>query len=474
MRLVGYIRVSSVAGRDANEERFISPQVQREQIAALAKARGHEVIEWIEDLDESGGKWNRPGFQRALAMVERGEVQGIGVAKLDRFARSVSDGLKAIERINEARGELISVAENFDTTTPMGRAMLQISLVFAELERERQRESFAVAKRRAIDRGMHYSPTVPVGYTRGDDMILVPDPVAAPVIREVFRKRAAGEKWQAIASYLDRVMPRPDGGAWPINTLSNLVRNRVYLGEAHQGDVVNRGAHIPIVTRAEWEGAQPSAANPRRQTRSGMLIGLLECENCGRPMFVMSNHSYGCRARRASGLCDRPAWVTRSKADAYVEQVFRATHPRVVAVERGVVVNIGDIEARLDAADADIAAYRDMGADYIEAIGRESYFEGLRKRAAVREGVLAELATAQARNEVNGHTHDVLSEFGTMAPHEQATVLSSLIEKIVVTPVDSRIDAFRVPVEERLTIVWHEGVIDSLEEHAGTPSTKNL
>src|SRR5439155_15952110 len=82
-RLDGYVRVSRVAGREGDS--FISPEVQREKIEACAKLHDAQIIEWHEELDESGAKRNRPKFQEALGRCERGETDGIVVAKLDRF-----------------------------------------------------------------------------------------------------------------------------------------------------------------------------------------------------------------------------------------------------------------------------------------------------------------------------------------------------------------------------------------------------
>jgi DNA invertase Pin-like site-specific DNA recombinase len=83
-----YIRVSRVGGRDGDS--FISPTVQRERIEVWAASHGHAIGPWYTDLDEPGSKIDRPEFQRALEACERGDVAGVVVTKLDRFARSVT------------------------------------------------------------------------------------------------------------------------------------------------------------------------------------------------------------------------------------------------------------------------------------------------------------------------------------------------------------------------------------------------
>src|SRR3954453_18263297 len=98
--LDGYIRVSRVGGREG--ERFISPGVQREQIENWIHTRRASVGEVFEELDESGARGNRPRLGEAIERVERGETAGLVVARLDRFGRSIVDGLKAIQRIQQA------------------------------------------------------------------------------------------------------------------------------------------------------------------------------------------------------------------------------------------------------------------------------------------------------------------------------------------------------------------------------------
>src|SRR3954454_800499 len=189
MRLDGYVRVSRVAGRAG--ESFISPKVQRERIAAYAKAHGHVIATWHEEFDASGGKANRPLFQEALARVEHGECDGIIVAKSDRFARSLADALAAIKRIDDAGGQFVAVADGFDTTTPHGRLTMNVFLSFAEFELDRIRESWIEAQRRAVERGVHVASRAPTGYRRARDGRLELAPDQAPAVAEVFRRRAA-------------------------------------------------------------------------------------------------------------------------------------------------------------------------------------------------------------------------------------------------------------------------------------------
>src|SRR5436309_8132493 len=158
----GYIRVSRVAGREG--ESFIAPEVQRRKIADWATLHGVNIVQWWEELDQSGAKRERPMFQQALERCERRETGGIVVARLDRFARSAIDALESIKRLNDAGARLVSVEDNFDGSTAMGRFAIGILTLIAELELERIRESWATAIREAVGRGVHISGQVPTGY----------------------------------------------------------------------------------------------------------------------------------------------------------------------------------------------------------------------------------------------------------------------------------------------------------------------
>ena len=143
MLVDGYVRVSQVAGRAG--ERFISPSLQREQIERWVAARGHTLARVFEELDESGARGDRPLLEQAVARVERGSTDGIVVARIDRFGRSLSHGLAAIERINAAGGLFVSVEDGLDLSTDTGRLGLRIMLSMGQWQLERYRENWDAA-----------------------------------------------------------------------------------------------------------------------------------------------------------------------------------------------------------------------------------------------------------------------------------------------------------------------------------------
>jgi DNA invertase Pin-like site-specific DNA recombinase len=452
MRLVGYVRVSRVGGREGDS--FISPAVQRERIEKYAQAQDHTVVGWFEDLDQPGSRYERPGFQAALVAVEHGDAEGVAVAALDRFARSVPDAAVALQRLEATGGTLVSVRDALDTSTPVGRFARTMMLALAELELDRIRENWGIARDRAIARGVYISRIPPVGYSRGTDGHLEPDPVAGPIIREVFLNRAAGASWTELCQFLDQRLPR-DHGSWTHQTVSSVVRRRAYLGEAHQGAAVNKHAHEPLVSRAEWEAAQTRAPFHPRKGEGALLAGLIRCAACG---FAMSRASdgarghenYRCRARHSSGVCPAPARISISRADSYVTEQFLSL------LEDDPVRILGtppteDLDAAIaavEAAEAELTAYRD--AHLISIIGQDAYIAGLRERQRTLDEARSQLDKSRPQQPaINADLQNIWPE---LSPTEQRTILAAAIDAICIRRATS---AGKAPYEQRIRIYWH-------------------
>jgi DNA invertase Pin-like site-specific DNA recombinase len=274
MLLDGYIRVSRVGGREG--ERFISPAAQREQIEAWIRARGANVGEVFEELDQSGARGDRPLLIEAIARVEAGESAGIVVAKLDRFGRSLIDGLRAIQQIEAAGGIIVSVQDGLDPSTATGRLILQLLFSIAEWELERVRANWEEAKARAIERGV-YVGREPFGYRRDTAGRLLIDPQQGPIVREIFARRAGGESFQEIARALNRQGLLTDGGApFGFTSIWRIVRNPAYRGEGRHGSLRNPHAHPPLVEATLWQRCQPQPRAFKKQTEL-LLGGMIRC-----------------------------------------------------------------------------------------------------------------------------------------------------------------------------------------------------
>jgi site-specific DNA recombinase len=457
MRLIGYVRVSRVAGREG--ESFISPIDQRQRIEAHAGANGHTVVDWQEDLDQPGSRYERPGFQRSIEAVEAGEADGICVARLDRFARSVADAAKAVERLEAAGGSLVAIDLGMDTSTSGGRLMRNVLMALAEFELERVRENWASAGTHAVERGVHVCRVAPVGYRKSgkdDKGPLEPDPEAAPIVRELFQRRGTGESWVSLCRFLDERLPRENGKHWSKSTVMGVVGCRTYLGEARGGGVVKPDAHPPLITRGEFEAAQQVKADGRHDRSGALLAGLLRCASCGHTLTRKANGArgyanYKCRKQYGDGICDAPAGISIRNADGYVEREFLAMVEAEPITATGTPVD-GSIEqalATLEAAERELVEYRDT--NLVTVIGAEAFTAGLMTRQEAVDAAGRNLSDANALSPLAG-IRDLRSVWPDLDVRERRQLLAAVLDRAVVTPAPG--SGRGAAVEDRVELVW--------------------
>lgn len=454
MRLVGYVRVSSVGGRAGDT--FISPAVQRDRVEQLARAHGHTIVAWQEDLDQPGSRLNRPGLDEAFRLIERGDADGLAVAKLDRFARSVAGAAQALQRLEDAGAVLLSADLGMDTSTPAGKLMRNVLMALAEFELDRIRENWEVARSRAIERGVMIAPHVIAGYRRRDDGRLEPDPEAAPAIREMFRRRAAGESWRSLAQFLSDAIPDT---SWGLGSVTSLVKSRTYLGEVRHGDDVNPNAHEPLVTRAEWEAAQMvKQLRPPRRTGS-LLAGIVRCGACG---YAMSRETtgtsrgrywyYACRKQHAGGTCPQPTKITGPTLDQYVTELFlgRAMLEPRIAIGEPPEARLEAAVADVENAEAELAAYRD--ANLVSIIGADAYRAGLAERARKVDEARAQIGDLRRGLPQAVPSADLADVWGELALEERRQILAAGLDAVFVKR--AHLSRRGTPVEDRAIVIF--------------------
>lgn len=474
-----YVRVSRIAGRSG--ESFISPDLQREQGAAWASARGVEIVTIHEDLDQSGGKLQRPGLDALMARIRAGETDGVIVSKLDRLSRlGVADALRLVEQIMEAGGSIAALDLGLDPTTPFGEFGMTIMLALARMERRRMSEAWEHAKTRALDRGARMGPT-PFGYTRDDDGLLVPHPKWARVVTRAF-KLAADQGVDAALAYLRKQVPAypPDGRpstprkrgadhrAWNAFTVRRLLRNRSYLGETRYGNRLVRDSHPALVDRVTFERAHPGDEKPQRRPAAVFpLSGFATCANCGE--FLVGARAggnkghglrtYRCRASLASwrgDRCDLPTNIMANRLEGYViEQVKRAYEHGGTS---GVAASVADTESGFDDIQGELeAAERELerfAADptAAELLGEAAWTAALRTRT---ERVDAAHVAYRERVDTMRAADIVIPPIellDSLEPAELRTVLRSVFQSVRVSRGRAR---GRGPLAERVELVFH-------------------
>lgn len=318
------------------------------------------------DRGFSGSNINRPAFQEMLADVRQGRVERIITYRLDRISRSVLDFANLVDLFEKHGVSFNSTQEKFDTSTPMGKAMLNITMVFAQLERETIQQRIRDNYYARGEKGMYLGGPAPFGFQRasvqtehGKLKFLEPDPDTAEILLRVYR--LYGDELMTLGAISRKLneenIPSPNGAArWDSCKVSRILRNpvsvmadaEVYCYYRSRGCkftnepadfVLNHGCYLygrretherkytdvtdHVLSLAPHEGIVPSAlflrcqarldenapVDNRRRSQITWLTGLLKCARCGHSVISKGscNGKYRylyCTGRTNLNCCD--------------------------------------------------------------------------------------------------------------------------------------------------------------------------
>ena len=226
-----YTRKSSDEGL---EKEFNSLDAQREACAAFVLSQKHAGWAALPDLYDdgglSGGTMERPALQRLLGDIKAGKVQIVVVYKVDRLTRSLADFAKIVDVFDAHGASFVSVTQQFNTTTSMGRLTLNMLLSFAQFEREiageRIRDKIAASKAK----GMWMGGNVPLGYDVKDRKLIVNE-VEAETVRLIFRRYSELGSVRILGHELDRlgvVSKRREGAGGALAGGNRFSRGALY------------------------------------------------------------------------------------------------------------------------------------------------------------------------------------------------------------------------------------------------------
>lgn len=219
-RAIGYLRVST----DEQATEGVSLDAQRAKIAAYCSLYEIDLVGVEVDAGASAKSLDRPGLQRALGALRRGDATAIVVVKLDRLTRSVRDLGELLEVFSDERLALLSVAEQVDTRSAAGRLVLRLLTSVAEWEREAIGERTSAAMRHLAAQGRYTGGAARYGYTVGDGGALVEDAGEQAVIARARALRAAGMSIRAIGCALDEGGARNRAGRhFGVNAIASML-----------------------------------------------------------------------------------------------------------------------------------------------------------------------------------------------------------------------------------------------------------
>ena len=190
------------------------------------------------DKGYSGKNTNRPAFEEMLEDIKQEKISRVIVYKLDRISRSILDFANMMEVFAEHNVEFVSSTERFDTSTPIGRAMLNICIVFAQLERETIQKRVADAYYSRSKRGFYMGGRIPYGFEKVKTEIdgiktskYVPIPEEAEQIRLMYSLYADEDNslGDIIAYFNKNGIKHLRGGMWSVGRISEMLRNPIYV-----------------------------------------------------------------------------------------------------------------------------------------------------------------------------------------------------------------------------------------------------
>jgi site-specific DNA recombinase len=313
VRCAIYTRVSTEHGLD---QEFNSLDAQYEAASAYIKSQAHAgwtlIRSRYDDGGYSGGSTDRPDLQKLLDDIRARKIDVIVVYKVDRLTRSLADFAKLVELFDSHGVSFVSVTQQFNTTTSMGRLTLNVLLSFAQFEREvtseRIRDKIAASKRK----GLWVGGSLPLGYEMKDGKIAVVEE-EAELVRSIFQRylelgsvnellRDLKERNIRTKSRLLSTGVTRGGISFGRGALYYLLSNHFYIGEVKYKNEILPGEQPPIMDRALFEAvrqkslAQWSHRTVVRNKSDHLLAGLL-FDDAGHRMIPTHATKAGIRYR---------------------------------------------------------------------------------------------------------------------------------------------------------------------------------
>lgn len=343
MRAFCYCRVST---EEQSTDDHYSLGNQEKKARDYAKIKDWQVVSVRKDV-ASGKDTNRSGFQELVSSVKAKDIDLVLVYRLDRLSRNVRDIYDTLDLMRQHDVAFVSISEGFDTTTAMGRAMLGVAAVFAQLTREMIGENTKDGLVRRAESGKWNGPkwNPPYGYRYIVGGTIEPIPEQAKIVRQIFRWFTE-DKWgtMKIACVLNsqgiiRESGKPGSGQWHQAKLWELLQNAAYVGLLVAGDKLVQGSHEPLIDDETWERTKAIVASRRKQAPRSkaspyLLSGFVRCGKCNRAMVAQ-------KARYENSQGQQVYYAFRHSPNEYSGEMHcPGTYHRGDTLEEAVVAEI--------------------------------------------------------------------------------------------------------------------------------------
>lgn len=289
-----YVRVSTTS----QLEEGYSIEEQKAKLESYCDIKDWHIYKVYTDGGFSGSTTERPALEQLIKDAQSKLFDTVLVYKLDRLSRSQKDTLYLIEDIFLKNNiEFVSLLENFDTSTPFGRAVIGLLSVFAQLEREQIKERMQLGKlgRAKAGKSMMWAKTS-YGYNYDKETgSMTVNEYEALAVKEIYSLYLAGMSITKLRDKINEDYPKQP--AWSYRTIRGILANPVYCGLNQYKGQTFQGTHKPIISLVDFEQTQRELAkrqqtakelsNPRPFQAKYMLSGLTQCGYCHAPLKVI-------------------------------------------------------------------------------------------------------------------------------------------------------------------------------------------
>ncbi len=274
---------------------------QEQKLINYCKLKNWEIIKVYREEGVSAKNLDRPKFKELIRDIEKGLIDTVVIKKIDRLSRSILDFEKTYNFFEKSKINLVSLQENFDTSTAIGRAIIRTVMVFAQLEREQTAERTLDVMEYRAQQGLWNGGYPPLGYDYDKEKNeLIINSVESEIVRLIFEKYLELGSCMGTANYINKLNHRNKifvnrkngkvgGNQFIDTTINGILKNQIYTGNIKYKDKIYQGKHKSIISKELFEKVQNLLNHNRRKNSNYKKVGnhsflldkLVKCGYCG-------------------------------------------------------------------------------------------------------------------------------------------------------------------------------------------------
>lgn len=434
-----YVRVST----DAQAEEGYSIEAQKEMLLGFCKSKLIENYEFFIDGGFSGSNIDRPEMQRLIEKIKAKEIGTVVVYKLDRLSRSQKDTLFLIEDVLNPNGtEFVSLNENLDTSTSIGRAMLGIMSAFAQLERETIKERTQIGMKKRVESGFWMGGgKIPFGFDYDKSSGKLIKNRDSKTVQKIYEMYIDGYSANYIAAAL---------GFKYDQLILQILKRKINYGSIEYKGVEYENCHEGIITKETFLKAMAEMKKRKRlKTPTGryLLTGLMVCGECGAKLRYQKWGKYStkivCYSRERSKHylvkdknCALPIFDSEYIENSVLNEIFKIKTDGIKSKENRSGDVLKDLNDQKKQFESELSRLYSLYSKSVDDILLSSIEDARERLQNIKKLIASEEergAVSLQKNETLEKLNNIRSIWKFISIHERQIFIRSIIEKIVIS-----------------------------------------